>query len=81
MKQNALSVTHVRRQAGEEDFARECVLPSEPPESVKAELDITYVRIPEQELKHDVYRPKSGEREVRRRAAQGGRKERKLPRG
>jgi acetyl esterase/lipase len=35
-------------------------LSSEPPESVKAELDITYGKTPEQELKLDVYRPKSG---------------------
>ncbi len=35
-------------------------LPSEPPESVKAELDITYGRTPGQELKLGVYRPKSG---------------------
>jgi acetyl esterase/lipase len=35
-------------------------LPAEPPESVKAELDITYGKTPEQELKLDVYRPKSG---------------------
>ncbi len=35
-------------------------LSSEPPESVKAELDITHGRMPEQELKLDVYRPKSG---------------------
>lgn len=35
-------------------------LPSEPPESVQAELDITYGKAPEQELKLDVYRPKSG---------------------
>ena len=35
-------------------------LPSDPPENVKAELDITYGKTPEQELKLDVYRPKSG---------------------
>ena len=35
-------------------------LPSEAPESVKAELDITYGKTPEQELKLDIYRPKSG---------------------
>jgi acetyl esterase/lipase len=35
-------------------------LPSEPPENVKAELDITYGKTPEQELKLDIYRPKSG---------------------
>ena len=35
-------------------------LPAEPPESVRAELDITYGKTPEQELKLDVYRPKSG---------------------
>ena len=35
-------------------------LPAEPPETVKAELDITYGRTPEQELKLDIYRPKSG---------------------
>lgn len=35
-------------------------IPSEPPETVKAELDITYGKTPEQELKLDVYRPKAG---------------------
>ncbi len=35
-------------------------LPSEPPDSVKAELNISYGKTPEQELKLDVYRPKSG---------------------
>jgi acetyl esterase/lipase len=35
-------------------------LPSEPPDTVKAELDITYGKTPEQELKLDIYRPKSG---------------------
>lgn len=35
-------------------------LPSEPPDTVKAELDITYGKTPEQELKLDVYRPKAG---------------------
>jgi acetyl esterase/lipase len=35
-------------------------LPAEPPESVKAELDLTYGRTPEQELKLDIYRPKMG---------------------
>ncbi|MBL9156459.1 MAG: alpha/beta hydrolase [Verrucomicrobiales bacterium] len=34
-------------------------LPSDPPESVKAELDLTYGTTAEQELKLDVYRPKS----------------------
>lgn len=34
-------------------------LPSAPPESVKAELNLTYGRTPEQELKLDLYRPKS----------------------
>lgn len=34
-------------------------LPSDPPESVKAELDLTYGTTAEQELKVDVYRPKS----------------------
>ena len=38
----------------------EMPLPSEPPESVKAELDITDGRTPGQELKLGVYRPKSG---------------------
>ena len=37
-------------------------LPTEPPESLKAELDVVYGETPEQELKLDVYRP-----EVRRR--------------
>ena len=35
-------------------------LPSEPPDSVKAELDVSYGKTPEQELKLDVYQPKSG---------------------
>ena len=35
-------------------------LPAEPPESLKADLDITYGKTPEQELKLDVYRPKAG---------------------
>jgi gluconolactonase len=35
-------------------------LPAEPPETVRAELDITYGKTPEQELKLDVYRPKAG---------------------
>lgn len=35
-------------------------LPAGPPESVKAELDITYGKTPEQELKMDVYRPTAG---------------------
>lgn len=37
-------------------------LPSDPPESVKAELDLTYGTTAEQELKLDVYRPKSDAR-------------------
>lgn len=41
-------------------FSQRTPLPSEPPESVRAELDITYAKTPEQELKLDVYRPKSG---------------------
>ena len=40
--------------------AKTAPLPAEPPDSVKAELDITYGKTPEQELKLDVYRPKSG---------------------
>ena len=40
--------------------AKTAPLPSEPPDSVKAELDITYGKTPEQELKLDVYRPKAG---------------------
>jgi gluconolactonase len=39
---------------------RPAPLPSEPPDTVKAELDITYGKTPEQELKLDIYRPKSG---------------------
>lgn len=34
-------------------------LPSDPPDTVKAELDLTYGTTAEQELKLDVYRPKS----------------------
>lgn len=34
-------------------------LPSETPDSIKAELDLTYGKTPEQELKLDIYRPKS----------------------
>lgn len=34
-------------------------LPSDPPETVKAELDLTYGTTAEQELKLDVYRPKT----------------------
>ena len=41
-------------------FSQRTPLPAEPPDSVKAELDITYAKTPEQELKLDVYRPKSG---------------------
>jgi gluconolactonase len=41
-------------------FAQRVPLSSEPPESVKAELDLTYGKTPEQELKLDVYRPKAG---------------------
>ncbi len=33
-------------------------LPTSPPDSVQAELDITYGKTPEQELKLDIYRPK-----------------------
>ena len=40
--------------------AKRVPLPSEPPETVKAELDVTYGKTPEQELKLDVYRPKAG---------------------
>lgn len=40
-------------------FAQRTPLPSEPPESVKAELNITYGKTPEQELKLDIYRPKN----------------------
>ncbi len=35
-------------------------LPTEPPESLKAELDVVYGETPEQVLKLDVYRPKDG---------------------
>jgi acetyl esterase/lipase len=35
-------------------------LPAEPPDTVKSELNITYGRTPQQELKLDVYRPKAG---------------------
>lgn len=35
-------------------------LPTDVPETLKAELNLTYGRTPEQELKLDVYRPKSG---------------------
>jgi gluconolactonase len=34
-------------------------LPSDPPDTVKAELDLTYGKTAEQELKLDIYRPKS----------------------
>jgi len=40
-------------------FAQREPLPSDPPETVKAELDLTYGKTAEQELKLDVYRPKS----------------------
>lgn len=40
-------------------FAQREALPSDPPETVKAELDLTYGKTAEQELKLDVYRPKS----------------------
>ena len=40
--------------------AKAAPLSEEPPDSVKAELDITYGKTPEQELKLDVYRPKAG---------------------
>lgn len=40
--------------------AKPAPLSSEPPETVKAELDVTYGKTPEQELKLDVYRPKAG---------------------
>lgn len=39
--------------------AQRAPLPSEPPESVRAELDLTYGRTPQQELKLDIYRPKT----------------------
>lgn len=35
-------------------------LSAEPPDTVKAELDLSYGKTPEQELKLDIYRPKSG---------------------
>ncbi|RBP35681.1 acetyl esterase/lipase [Roseimicrobium gellanilyticum] len=35
-------------------------LPSTPPDTIQAELDITYGKTPEQELKLDIYRPKAG---------------------
>jgi len=41
-------------------WAQRTPLPTAPPESVRAELDITYGKTPEQELKLDVYRPKAG---------------------
>ncbi len=40
--------------------AKTAPLPTDPPDTLKAELDITYGRTPEQELKLDVYRPKAG---------------------
>ncbi|MCB1092142.1 MAG: alpha/beta hydrolase [Verrucomicrobiae bacterium] len=40
-------------------FAQNEPLPAEPPDSVKAELDLTYGQTPEQELKLDIYRPKT----------------------
>jgi len=41
-------------------LAQRVPLPADPPESVKAELDLTYGSTPEQELKLDIYHPKSG---------------------
>src|SRR4051794_14441272 len=35
-------------------------LPTEVPDTLKAELDVTYGRTSEQELKLDIYRPKGG---------------------
>lgn len=40
--------------------AKRAPLPAEPPETVKAELDLTYGKTPEQELKLDIYRPIAG---------------------
>lgn len=40
-------------------LAQRAPLPSDPPDSIKAELDLTYGKTAEQELKLDVYRPKS----------------------
>ncbi len=40
-------------------YAQREPLPVVPPDSIKAELDVTYGRTPEQELKLDVYRPKT----------------------
>ncbi len=40
-------------------FAQRAPLPTEVPDTLKAEFDITYGKTPEQELKLDVYRPKS----------------------
>lgn len=40
--------------------AKRVPLPSEPPATVQAELDVTYGKTPEQELKLDLYRPKAG---------------------
>ncbi len=41
-------------------FAQTAPPSAEPPDTLKAELDITYGKTPEQELKLDVYRPKTG---------------------
>ncbi len=40
-------------------LAQRAPLPTTPPESIKAELDMTYGSTPEQELKLDIYRPKT----------------------
>lgn len=40
--------------------AKRASLSPEPPETIKAELDLAYGKMPEQELKMDVYRPKAG---------------------
>ena len=40
-------------------LAQRASLPSDPPDSIKAELDLTYGKTAEQELKLDVYRPES----------------------
>ena len=45
---------------GTNAFSQRTPLPSTPPDTVQAELGITYGKTPEQELKLDIYRPKSG---------------------
>ncbi len=42
--------------------AKRTPLPATPPDSVSAELDITYGKTPEQELKLDIYRPKNADK-------------------